>query len=128
MSTTLGPIKNDSVVVIIGGGPAGASCAIKLKKLSLQKGLNPRIIIYEGKIFEKKSYYNQCLGVLSPPIGDLLDGELEIPFPSHIIQRKIDGYCIHSDRKDIKLSGEHDPSYACRRVEFDNYLFQKARD
>jgi flavin-dependent dehydrogenase len=128
MVKTLGPINNDSVIVIIGGGPGGTSCAVKLKKLALQKGLNPRIILYEGKIFEKRSYYNQCLGVLSPPIEDLLDKELDIPFPSHIVQRKIEGYCIHSDKNEIKLSGEHEPSFACRRVEFDNYLFQKARE
>lgn len=124
----LGPLKDDDVVVIIGGGPAGSSCAIKLKKLALEKRINPRIIIYEGKRFEKKSYYNQCLGVLSPPLGDIMEKELGIPFPWQIIQKKINGYFIHSDNNVLKLCGEHDPSYACRRVEFDNYLFQKAKE
>ena len=128
MSNQLIPLKDKDVVVIIGGGPAGTSCAIKLKKLAIQEGINPRVIIYEGKRFEKKSYYNQCLGVLSPPLDKILEQELGIPFPAHIIQKKINGYFIYSDHNSLKLSGEHEPSYACRRIEFDNYLFQKAKE
>ncbi|MFQ6108304.1 MAG: NAD(P)/FAD-dependent oxidoreductase [Candidatus Aminicenantales bacterium] len=127
MSASLGPLKDNDIVVIIGGGPAGSSCAIRLKKLCANKGICPRIILYEGKRFEKKSYYNQCLGVLSPPLQRIMEKELGVSFPWHIIQKKIEGYIIHSENNGIKLSGEHDPSYACRRVEFDNYLFQEAK-
>ncbi len=128
VSSALGPLKNNDVVVIIGGGPAGSSCAIKLKKLAAQRGINPRIIIFEGKRFEKKSYYNQCLGVLSPPLDKIMEQELGVPFPWEIVQKRINGYFIYSERNIIKLSGEHEPSYACRRVEFDNHLFQKAKE
>jgi len=128
VSTALGPLKDNDVVVIIGGGPAGSGCAIKLRKLAAQRGINPRIIVYEGKRFEKKSYYNQCLGVLSPPLDKIMEEELGVPFPWKIVQKKINGYFIYSDNNVIKLSGEHEPSYACRRVEFDNYLFQKAKE
>ncbi|MDH5744751.1 MAG: hypothetical protein OEZ52_14505, partial [Candidatus Aminicenantes bacterium] len=128
MSTPLSPLKDDDVVVIIGGGPAGSSCAIKLKKLVIQKGIHPKIVLYENKRFEKKSYYNQCLGVLSPPLDKILEHDLQIPFPWQIVRRKINGYSIYSDNEILELSGEHDPSYVCRRVEFDNYLFQKAKE
>jgi flavin-dependent dehydrogenase len=121
-------INNKSTIVVIGGGPAGASCAIKLKKLSQEKGVNPRIVVYEGKRFEKKSYYNQCIGVLSPPIEHILEGDLGIPFPWDIINKKINGYFVHTGRYSLKLEGEHEPSYSCRRVEFDNYLFQKVKE
>jgi len=120
-------LMNNDTVVIIGGGPAGCSCAIKLKKLATQKNLDIRIIIFEGKRFEKKSYYNQCLGVLSPPIQKILEEQLKVPFPQEIVQKEINGYYIHSDNNTLKLTGEHEPSYACRRVEFDNYLFQSAK-
>jgi flavin-dependent dehydrogenase len=128
VKSALGPLKNNDVVVIIGGGPAGSSCAIKLKKLAAQRGINPRIIIYEGKRFAKKSYYNQCLGVLSPPLDKIMEEELGVPFPWEIVQKRINGYFIYSDGNVVKLSGEHEPSYACRRVEFDNHLFQKAKE
>jgi flavin-dependent dehydrogenase len=128
MPNQLSPLKDKDVAVIIGGGPAGSSCAIRLKKLAIKQGINPRIVIYEGKQFEKKSYYNQCLGVLSPPIEKIMEQELGIPFPTHIIQKKINGYFIYSENNVIKLSGEDEPSYACRRVEFDDYLFQKAKE
>jgi len=127
ISIPLGPIKSDDVVVIIGAGPAGTSCAIKLRKLSEQRGISPKIILYEGKRFEKKSYYNQCLGVLSPPLEKLIEEDLGVPFPWDIIQKKIEGYYVYSENNVIKLFGEHHPSYACRRVEFDNYLFQEAK-
>jgi flavin-dependent dehydrogenase len=126
--STLTTITDKSTIVIIGGGPSGASCAIKLKKLSQDKGLNPRIVVYEGKRFEKKSYYNQCIGVLSPPIEHILENALGIPFPWDIINKKINGYFIHTGKYSLKLEGEHEPSYSCRRVEFDNYLFQKVKE
>lgn len=122
------PLKNKLIIVIIGGGPAGSSCAIKLKKLAEQKGIDPRIIVYEGKRFEKKTYYNQCLGILSPPLEKIMKEELEVSFPWPIIQKKITGYFIHTDNNVLQLYGEHEPSYACRRVEFDNYLFQKVKE
>jgi flavin-dependent dehydrogenase len=121
-------INTKSTIVIIGGGPAGASCAIKLKKLSQEKGIDPRIVIYEGKRFEKKSYYNQCIGVLSPPIESILEKDLGIPFPWDIITKKINGYFVYTGKYTLKLEGEHEPSYSCRRVEFDNYLFQKVKE
>ena len=128
MPNPLDPIQNNSTVVIIGGGPAGTSCAIKLKKLSQKMGKNLRVVVYEGKRFEKKSYYNQCLGVLSPPIDKIIEEQLEIPFPMGIVRKKIEGYFVHTKNNVLPLEGEHDPSFACRRIEFDNYLFEKAKE
>ena len=50
-----------------------------------------------------------------------------IPFPWEIINKKINGYFVHTGRYSLKLAGEHEPSYSCRRVEFDNYLFEKTK-
>ncbi len=121
-------LRETNTIVIVGCGPAGASCALRLKNLSSDRTPPLRIIVYEGKPLERKSYFNQCLGVLSPPLDKIMEQELGIPFPWAIIQRRIEGYVIHSDRSTLTLSGEHAPSYACRRVEFDNYLFQKVRE
>jgi flavin-dependent dehydrogenase len=121
-------LTEKNTIVIIGCGPAGASCAIKLKHLADRQGLKPRLVVYEGKPLEKKSHFNQCLGVLSPPLERILEEELGLPFPWSIIQKKIEGYMIHAGRSVITLPGEQAPSYAYRRVEFDNYLFQKVKD
>ena len=56
-----------------------------------------------------------------------MEEDLEVPFPWPIIQRKIEGYVIHADGHYLELSGEHSPSYACRRVEFDNYLYLQVK-
>jgi len=128
VAASLPPLAENNTIIIIGCGPAGASCAIKLKKLTDGAGTKPRIVVYEGKPLEKKSHYNQCLGVLSPPLEKIMEEDLEIPFPWPIVQKKIDGYVIHAGRSVINLAGEHAPSYACRRVEFDNYLFQKVQE
>jgi flavin-dependent dehydrogenase len=85
-------------------------------------------VLYEGKDFGKKSYYNQCLGVLSPPLDTIMTRDLGIAFPRHLIQKEIAGYYIHCERNILKLAGEHEPSFACRRVEFDNYLFQTVKE
>jgi flavin-dependent dehydrogenase len=121
-------LPQSQTVVIIGCGPAGASCALRLKNLTSSRTPPLRIILYEGKPLDRKSHFNQCLGVLSPPLDKIMEQELGIPFPWPIIQRKIEGYIIHSDRNILNLSGEQAPSYACRRVEFDNYLFQKVKE
>jgi flavin-dependent dehydrogenase len=121
-------VPGSQTVVIIGCGPAGASCALRLKNLTSSRTPPLRIIVYEGKPLDRKSYFNQCLGVLSPPLDKIMEQELGIPFPWPIIQRKIEGYIIHSDRNILNLAGEQAPSYACRRVEFDNYLFQKVKE
>jgi len=128
MIPTSRTLSERSTIVIIGCGPAGASCAIKLKKMADEAGIKLRLVVYEGKPLDKKSYFNQCLGVLSPPLEKILEVDLGVPFPWTIVQRKIEGYIIHAGRSVLNLAGEHAPSYACRRVEFDNYLFQKARE
>jgi len=113
-------------IIVIGGGPAGTSFAIKLSQLVRNRPQPPRIFLYEGKPLEKKSHYNQCLGVLSPPLPELMEKDLGVPSPWFLVQKSILGYYLHTEKTTLRLDGLHEPSYACRRVEFDSYLFQKA--
>jgi len=123
----LGPINDGQTAVIVGGGPSGVSCAIALKNLAERLHKNINVIIHEGKQFEGSRHYNQCAGVLSPPIVDILERQLKVPFPWHLVHRSIDGYVLHTDSQQILLNGHSKPSYAVRRVTFDNYLLQQAR-
>jgi Dehydrogenases (flavoproteins) len=114
-----------SVVAIIGGGPAGCSCAIKLRQLAEKKGISLRIILFERKNFNL--HHNQCVGVLSPPIEKVLKEELSISIPQELIKRKIMGYHISSEKSEILLrsNNEEDPTYAVRRVKFDKFILDE---
>lgn len=118
-------LSNGDKVVIVGGGPGGTSCALKLLKISREMGKDVGIVLYEGKRFVGELHHNQCVGILSPPIRDILEG-LGIPFPWNLIQREIRGYVIHSRSEKIILEDD-DISYAVRRVTFDEYMLSVAR-
>lgn len=123
----LGPLGSGQTVGIIGGGPAGVGCALALKKNASDRGINLHVVIYEGKDFDTQPHYNQCVGVLSPPIVQILQKELGIPFPYHLVQRIITGYVLHSDDQELALPGDEEPSVAVRRVTFDAYMLDMAK-
>jgi flavin-dependent dehydrogenase len=124
---SLGPLQNNATAVVIGGGPGGAGCAIALKRLARALGRNIEVVLYEAKTFSGQPHYNQCIGVLSPPAERILDEQLGIPFPRHLIQRPITGYTLHTAERQIVLDGPGEISYALRRVQFDDYLLEQAK-
>jgi flavin-dependent dehydrogenase len=109
-------------VAIVGGGPAGCATAIRLSQLSRKYDLGMRVVLFEGKDFER--HYNQCAGVLSPPIEELLQCRLDIELPYEIFKRQIFGYRLHAGNKEILLVGPHrgGATYTVRRVVFDRFL------
>jgi len=120
--TRLGPLRGGETVAIIGGGPAGASCAISLKHLAAKRQIDVNVLLYEAKDLDGEQQYNQCAGLLSPPIVEVMEQQLGVKFPSHLVQREITGYLFRGDRETISLPGEGQPSLALRRVQFDRYL------
>lgn len=124
-----GPLADGQVVAIVGGGPAGVSCAIALRHLALHMQRDVRVVLYEPKTFRGHApHYNQCAGVLSPPIVSVLETRLQVPFPRHLVQRRIKRYVLHSERQEIALEGDGEPAYVLRRVQFDDYLLHQARE
>jgi len=124
----LGPLRDGGHVVIIGGGPGGAACAIALCRLAQRLGREIRVTVYEGKTFAGERHYNQCVGVVSPPIHRILEEELQVPFPWHLVQRRITAYVLHGEQRSLVLTDPTaEPSYALRRVTFDAYLLEQAR-
>ena len=113
-------------VAVIGGGPSGCATAVRLCHLSRERGLNLRVVLFEGKDFER--HYNQCAGVLSPPIEELLQERLDIELPYEIFKRQIFGYRLHAGGNNILLVGQHTggPTYAVRRVVFDRFFLSRA--
>src|SRR3990167_7702650 len=120
-------LQSGSTVGIIGGGPGGASCAIKLKKEARKLGKEIRVVLFEGKNFD--THYNQCLGILSPPILPLIERELDITFPREIIKQEISGYRLYSSGEEVLVFGDDilGPTYAVRRVNFDKFLLDCVR-
>ncbi len=117
-------------VLIAGGGPAGAACAISLLRLAGQAGRQVQVDLFEHKQFGR--HYNQCMGVLSPPIQQLLPDLLGLQIPESLVLRRINGYCLHTENDSIRLmeseAGEvSEPSLATRRVQFDSFLNASAR-
>ncbi len=124
---SLGPLQNRARVVVIGGGPGGVGTALTLQNLARQAGREIQITLFEGKVFAGEQHFNQCVGVLSPPIDKILQDSLGVPFPRHLIQREITGYILHSDDRAIALESDDPPAYSVRRVQFDDYLLEQAR-
>lgn len=124
----LGPLGNGDTVAIIGGGPAGTSCAISLLSQAKKRGINLRVVLYEWKCFDNNTH-NECAGVLSPPIKEIMENQLGIPFPDHLVESHIKGYYLHSKDDVIKLEGADDEiSYGVLRQEFDKYMLDQARE
>ncbi|NIS79223.1 MAG: hypothetical protein GTO14_03160, partial [Anaerolineales bacterium] len=94
--------------------------------------MNKRIAItlIEGKQFTGERHYNQCVGVLSPPLPQLMEGELGIPFPGHLTRSIVKGYTLYSGKERIELEGEHEAATAVRRIHYDDYMLDavKGRD
>lgn len=128
MSTNLGPLGENGQVIIIGGGPGGVGCALALQRLARQMGRSIEITIVEGKQFTGERHYNQCAGVLSPPLPSLMEEELDLPFPYHLSRDEIQGYILHTDREQVTLHETGAPSIALRRVQFDAYMLESARE
>jgi len=127
IASKMDPLRNGGHVVIVGGGPGGAACAIALCRQAARLGREMRVTVYEGKTFAGERHYNQCVGVVSPPIRQILEDGLGVPFPWHLVQRCIAGYVLHGERRTLCLTDTSDePSYALRRVTFDAYLLEQA--
>lgn len=123
----MGPLQNNSRVVILGGGPSGSACALALKRTATMMDKQIDIVLIEGKQFAGELHHNQCAGVLSPPLPRLLTEGLGIPFPSHLSRSDITGYVLHTKAEMIVLDGGEEASIAVRRVQFDDFMMDEVR-
>ncbi len=120
----LQPLEDGQRVIIIGGGPAGSSCAIALKSLGRKLGRDIEIVLFEGM-----QYGPECIkrvGVLAPPLVQTLENTLGVNFPCQLVARKIVGYYLHSGRHSIRLYMGGNLSYVAHNVAIDAYLLGMA--
>ncbi|MFQ5862556.1 MAG: NAD(P)/FAD-dependent oxidoreductase [Candidatus Brocadiales bacterium] len=124
--SSLGPLEDGQTAIIMGGGPAGSSCAITLKMMGRKLGREINVVIYEGKKFDEGCI--KRVGVLAPPLVQTLEEVMGIPFPCHVVERKIVGYYLHSGDAKIRLYMGGKLSFVGQNVAIDRYLLDKARE
>jgi flavin-dependent dehydrogenase len=122
----LSKLPDGGRVIIVGGGPAATACGLALKRLAAQANRNIDVVLVEGKQFAGERHYNQCAGVLSPPLPEILERDLGVPFPHHLTRSKIAGYILHASGQSVTLDDAFEPSTALRRVQFDAYMLDAA--
>lgn len=88
-------LSNNSRVIVIGGGPAGAFFSYQILKLARGKNLSIDLKILEGKYFLKSGPpgCNFCAGVLSETLMEKMK-EIGLLLPSEIAQSSVEGYCM----------------------------------
>ncbi|MCA1816556.1 MAG: hypothetical protein LC746_09155, partial [Acidobacteria bacterium] len=121
-------LRDESRVCVVGGGPGGASCAIRLLQESRRRGLKLDVVIYEPKEFPRQ--HNPCMGVLAPPTAAVLREQLGVEIPARMVKRTIKGYRLHGDRADVELRAPttEEPALMVSRSEFDEFLLSRARE
>lgn len=104
-------------VLIVGGGPAGSSCAWALRKAGRD------VVVMDKAAFPRDK---TCAGWITPAVLDLLELDVGDYRRRHVFQ-PISGF--HTglvDGPTLETSHDHAVSYGIRRCEFDTYLLQRA--
>lgn len=123
---SMGPLEDGQTAIIIGGGPAGSSCAITLKTMGRKLGREINVVLYEGMRFDDRCI--KRVGVLAHPLTQTLEEMIGVPFPCQAIERKIVGYYLHSGNAKIRLHMGGKLSYVGHNVAIDRYLLDKAKE
>lgn len=104
-------------VLIIGGGPAGSSCARRLHDSGLD------VIVLDKCTFPRDKV---CAGWITPAVVEQLDIDLELYRQGRVCQ-EIQGFRTGAmDGPYIYNDFTHTVSYGIRRYEFDHYLLSRS--
>ncbi len=105
-------------VLVVGGGPAGSSCAWKL----VQAGLD--VLVLDKQVFPRDKV---CAGWVTPPVTDALRLDLEDYQRERVLQ-PISGFRTGLiDGPPVETGYGRTVSYGIRRCEFDHYLLQHSQ-
>jgi flavin-dependent dehydrogenase len=104
-------------LLIVGGGPAGSSCAWALRSSGL------RIVILDKAVFPRNKV---CGGWVTPQVLDTLKIDPAAYARGRTLQR-IRGFRVSSlGEREVTVPYDHTVSYGIRRCEFDEYLLRRS--
>lgn len=107
----------DCDVLIVGGGPAGSSCAWGLRKSNLN------VLVLDKAVFPR---HKVCAGWITPAVINELQIDLDDYAQNRVLQ-PITGFrtgCIGGP--EIRTDYGRPVSYGIRRCEFDHYLLERS--
>ncbi len=105
-------------VLIIGGGPAGSSCAWKLRRAGLD------VAVWDRQAFPRDKI---CAGWITPQVLAELEFEPEAYAACGLTFQPMSGFRIGQiGGGQVRVHYDHPVSYGIRRCEFDNYLLRRS--
>ncbi|OAI52171.1 hypothetical protein AYO47_06475 [Planctomyces sp. SCGC AG-212-M04] len=104
-------------VLIVGGGPAGSTCAWKL----IQAGMN--VIVADKATFPRDKI---CAGWITPQVLETLGLDVAEYSKSRTFQTINSFYVGLFDQPGVEVSFDSPVSYGIRRCEFDHYLLTRS--
>jgi flavin-dependent dehydrogenase len=92
------PLEEGARVAVMGGGPAGSLFTFFLLDMAQRIDLSLQVDIYEPRDFSLPgpAGCNMCAGIISESVIQMLALE-GINIPSHVVQRGMDTYSLHTD-------------------------------
>jgi geranylgeranyl reductase family protein len=113
-------------VIIVGGGPAGASSALCLTDAGI------RVLLLDREIFPRDKICGDALSVDVLNQLPLLSSQLALAFDSAVFKLPSFGVTLFSpDHTSVEIpfvhQGQEKCGYTCSREDFDNLLFQQVK-
>lgn len=103
--------------LIVGGGPAGSSCAWKLR----QRGLD--VMVMDKALFPRDKV---CAGWITPAVPHALELDLDDYARRHVLQRITSFRTGLIGRDGVETRYPSTVSYGIRRCELDDYLLRRS--
>jgi len=103
-------------VLIVGGGPAGSSCAWALREAGLD------VVVMDKAQFPRDKV---CAGWITPAVIEELELDIEDYRQQHVFQPITGFYAGLLDGPMLETGYDHAVSYGIRRCEFDDYLVRR---
>lgn len=104
--------------VIVGGGPAGSTCARQLREHGLD------VMILDKALFPRDKV---CAGWITPAVVDALKIDLEEYADDNLLQKISSFRTGLLGGRDLETQYPETVSYGIRRYELDNYLLQRSQ-